>query len=307
MKKFVLGFLVGALIFSIIPVSAAVQEYVLQKSDCKLIINGKEYANKELPMLNYKGYNYIPADSFRQICEQIGAKFEWVNETKEIRIDKAESKTEDGDEISPVTQHETIDIVNADSLQKVSQDDLTGIKYNDVFYVNLDEATKKKYNLATSHNKNINEYIIVSTMTGEFINLKRNLDGYIESTDGAIYCRYDKISKLFNTTIESPVPQEQLPASEPVPTAEVDKLEVIEKDGMKGVMYDGIFYVEKDSLIQKYNKIDAKIYPDGYMFILNHNTGVISIFAESKDGYIKSSSGAIYINFVKLENIIKGA
>ena len=118
MKKFVLGFLVGALIFSIIPVSAAVQEYVLQKSDCKLIINGKEYANKELPMLNYKGYNYIPADSFRQICEQIGAKFEWVNETKEIRIDKAESKTEDGDEISPVTQHETIDIVNADSLQK---------------------------------------------------------------------------------------------------------------------------------------------------------------------------------------------
>lgn len=86
MKKFILGFLVGALLFSIIPVGAAVQEYVLQMSDAKLVIDGAEYVDKELPVLNYKGYNYIPAAAFRDICQKIGVNFDWVNDVKEIQI-----------------------------------------------------------------------------------------------------------------------------------------------------------------------------------------------------------------------------
>lgn len=124
MKKFILGFLIGTLIFSIIPVSAAVQEYVLQKSDCKLVINGEEYTNKELPMLNYKGYNYIPADSFKEICKEIGAGFEWVNEAKEIRIDKTKQTVEMEDKnVSEVIKTEY------KGYEAVIKDDVTYVIY----------------------------------------------------------------------------------------------------------------------------------------------------------------------------------
>lgn len=85
-KHFLIGFLVGALLFTLIPANAAVQEYILQKSSAKITVDGKEFANKDLPVLNYKGYNYIPAAVFRGICEKLGLGFDWVGETNEIQI-----------------------------------------------------------------------------------------------------------------------------------------------------------------------------------------------------------------------------
>ncbi|TCU72859.1 hypothetical protein EV204_105195 [Tissierella praeacuta] len=86
-NQLIIGFLLGALLFSIVPVSATIQEYLLQKSSAKLIVNGKEFSNKDLPVLNHKGYNYIPAATFREICNTIGVSFEWVGGKKEIQID----------------------------------------------------------------------------------------------------------------------------------------------------------------------------------------------------------------------------
>lgn len=86
MKKFILGFLLGALLFSIVPVSAAIEEYILYKSEAKLIVDGQEYNNPDLPILNYKGYNYIPAATFRNICKAIGVDFQWVGEVKQIQL-----------------------------------------------------------------------------------------------------------------------------------------------------------------------------------------------------------------------------
>lgn len=96
MKKFILGFVMATLIFNIMPVSATIQEYILQKSDVKLVVDGGEYANSELPTLNYKGYNYVPADAFRGICDKIGVGFKWDNATKEIQLktEVAEAPTE---------------------------------------------------------------------------------------------------------------------------------------------------------------------------------------------------------------------
>ncbi|MGJ0847414.1 hypothetical protein ACR77J_12055 [Tissierella praeacuta] len=86
-KQLIIGFLLGALLFSIVPVSATIQEYLLQKSSAKLIVNGKEFSNKDLPVLNHKGYNYIPAATFREVCNTIGVSFEWVGGKNEIQID----------------------------------------------------------------------------------------------------------------------------------------------------------------------------------------------------------------------------
>lgn len=85
-KQFLIGFFIGALLFTFIPVSAAVQEYILTKSNARIIVDGTEFTDDTLPILNYKGYNYIPAAVFRGICAKLGFSFDWVGETNEIQI-----------------------------------------------------------------------------------------------------------------------------------------------------------------------------------------------------------------------------
>lgn len=59
-KEFILGFLVGALLLTILPVYAAIEEYKLYKADYKLILNNAEYNDPDYPILNYKGKTYVP-------------------------------------------------------------------------------------------------------------------------------------------------------------------------------------------------------------------------------------------------------
>lgn len=85
-KELILGFFIGVLLFGVIPVGATVQEYILKKSPHKLVVDGQEVVNEELPILIYNGYNYLPAATFREICDRIGVEFEWAGEAQEIRI-----------------------------------------------------------------------------------------------------------------------------------------------------------------------------------------------------------------------------
>lgn len=86
MKKFVLGFLTAALLFTALPIGAAVQQYVLQPTAAKIVVDGAEVKDDNLPIMSYQGYNYIPAAVFRNICDKIGVGFKWDNEKKEIQI-----------------------------------------------------------------------------------------------------------------------------------------------------------------------------------------------------------------------------
>lgn len=87
-KQLLIGFLLGAIVFSVIPTSATVQEYILQKSSHKIVVDGQEIINKDLPMLYMNpGYNYIPVATFREICDKLDTKVEWIEKTNEIRID----------------------------------------------------------------------------------------------------------------------------------------------------------------------------------------------------------------------------
>ena len=93
-KSFVLGFLLATLLFSAIPVGAVVQEYILTSTASKLVVDGVEVKNDTLPMMSYNGYNYIPASSFRDICDKIGVGFEWDNTAKAIEIDTSVATAE---------------------------------------------------------------------------------------------------------------------------------------------------------------------------------------------------------------------
>ena len=60
MKKFMLGFILAAMLFSALPVGAAVKQYVLYKPDYKVYFGDNEYNDKDYPILNYKGKTYVP-------------------------------------------------------------------------------------------------------------------------------------------------------------------------------------------------------------------------------------------------------
>jgi hypothetical protein len=107
MKKFILGLITGALLFSMIPIYATVQEYILQQSDCKLVIDGNEF-NAELPVLNMEGYNYLPAAAFREICDKLNIGFEFDNTTKEIRVNTKKK----AEEVEPVKEDNTVSEAN---------------------------------------------------------------------------------------------------------------------------------------------------------------------------------------------------
>lgn len=128
-KQLIIGFLLGALVFGIVPVGATVQEYLLKKSDAKLMVDGKEFANKDLPVLNYKGYNYIPAATFREICDTIGVGFEWFGEKKEIQIDTKKNVS---------TQER-----KGDSVENIVKDGYNLVVENGVEYVGLHEIVTK--------------------------------------------------------------------------------------------------------------------------------------------------------------------
>jgi hypothetical protein len=74
MKKFIMGLVLGVLIMSIIPVKAAIEEYICHKADYKVMVNGTEYANSDLPILNYKGNTYVP---FKSTLEAAGLNVNW--------------------------------------------------------------------------------------------------------------------------------------------------------------------------------------------------------------------------------------
>jgi hypothetical protein len=76
----IIGFLLSTTVF------AAVQEYTLKQSECKIVVDGVEVKG-ELPLLIMDpGFNYIPAAEFRSICDKIGVGFEFDVPTKEVRI-----------------------------------------------------------------------------------------------------------------------------------------------------------------------------------------------------------------------------
>jgi hypothetical protein len=92
---FILGFIIGSLIFAASPIKAAIDEYILYLSEAKIIVDGTEYDNPDLPILDYKGYNYLPAALFREICAKIGVDFQWVGEVNEIQLTTPEIPPEE--------------------------------------------------------------------------------------------------------------------------------------------------------------------------------------------------------------------
>jgi hypothetical protein len=99
-KQLILGIIIGVMIASVVPVGAAIQEYICHKVDYKVVVNGVEYVNEELPVLNYKGSTYAP---FRSILEAAGLVVNWNAEYRIAQVNIPKGGLLDmGEKINPV-------------------------------------------------------------------------------------------------------------------------------------------------------------------------------------------------------------
>jgi len=88
MKKFILGLILGMLIMFVIPVNAAIEEYICYKADYKVLVYGIEYTNADLPILNYRGNTYAP---FRSILETAGLNVDWNTGLRQAEVTKGDN------------------------------------------------------------------------------------------------------------------------------------------------------------------------------------------------------------------------
>jgi hypothetical protein len=113
-KQFVIGFLVGAILFSIAPVSAAIEEFLCYKADYKVMVNGSEYISEELPILNYKGNTYAP---FRSILEKAGLNVNWNAELGQAEVTSS----------TTLEQITTDGLNSSNSTKTIEYDTITGL------------------------------------------------------------------------------------------------------------------------------------------------------------------------------------
>jgi hypothetical protein len=97
-RQLFIGIFIGALIFNSIPISAAVQQFILTKSVYKVFVDGKEYADKTYPILTYKGIAYAPLG---KIMNLLGTACVTDTKTKTINLGKPTTIPKSTPEVTP--------------------------------------------------------------------------------------------------------------------------------------------------------------------------------------------------------------
>jgi len=154
MKKFVLGFIVGALLFTALPIGAAIEEYICYKADYKVMVNGVEYISEDLPILNYKGYTYAP---FRSILEAAGLTVDWNGELRQASV--TTPKTQESEDVKMTS--DGITIHNIDGVDYVLMGDVC-LKYPEFTFGKASDYSPDNKTMAFIRESD--EYELISNM-----------------------------------------------------------------------------------------------------------------------------------------------
>lgn len=141
-----IGFVLGATLCSIIPVKAAIEQYILTKADYKVEIQGKEYKDAENPILTKDGVTYAP---LRSMLTAAGLDIGW-DEGRGVASVKSKSNieitptptTSPTPSPTPLPAQQipggTTPNQNANTYQK---NGVTIVSYNGIEYVDLVDLT----------------------------------------------------------------------------------------------------------------------------------------------------------------------
>jgi hypothetical protein len=170
MKKFIAGFALAAVLFTALPIGAAIEEFILYRADYNILANGEVYNDPELPALNYKGYTYIP---LRNIAKLLGVQLDWNATLNQAEITRAAITSI---EVTPTPEptsspaHTPVPTITptpapkptpvpmpSPIVFKKTEDGLDIVQYDGKEYVSFDEIRKtcKKYGY-TLNERNMN-------------------------------------------------------------------------------------------------------------------------------------------------------
>lgn len=82
MRKYLIGFICGVLLVAV-PISAAVEQFILSRASYKVVVNGAEYVNSDYPTLNYQGTTYIP---LKKVADLLGVPILWNDDKGQAEI-----------------------------------------------------------------------------------------------------------------------------------------------------------------------------------------------------------------------------
>ena len=85
MKKFIIGFLIGALVFGSVGYAVT---YVAQPATLKVMVNGKEFVS-DPPALVVEGRTYLP---LRAMGDALGVPVEWNAELRQAEVGKTKTQ-----------------------------------------------------------------------------------------------------------------------------------------------------------------------------------------------------------------------
>jgi len=195
-KQLIIGVIIGILLASTVPITAAIQEYVLYRADYRLFIDGKEYSDKDHPILNYKGSTYCP---LRSVLEFSGFDVQWNGEVGIAEANYINSSDNIGTEPASVlpsikikNEIQTVILDNMSSLM-YTEDELTMIDYNGKQYVFLVFAMK--YNVV-AYSPSKAGYLSIWMMSSDTIK-SYPID------DGSFICFKDSVDKTKAATFIS--------------------------------------------------------------------------------------------------------
>lgn len=142
MKKFIAGFVCAALFFTAPSVVASVEEFVLQRANFPVEIDGEEYRDDELPVLVYKSNTYVP---LRNFCDAVGADIAWERNKVAIRTSQADTK-------------QAIRLPN--NMESTTHKGYSAILYEDKYYLSLDDLKKKSAIISTPSEEGWNTIVL---------------------------------------------------------------------------------------------------------------------------------------------------
>ena len=187
MKKFLMGFLTGAVLFASIGVIAAVT-YIANPVDFKVMVNGEEFIS-DPPALEVEGRTYLP---LRAIGDALGVPVSWNEELRQAEVGTT-SEAKDGYKTyseskyvidfgdfcgaKEVREKEVndgyvtyyydwdTDIIDADIITEyfglMEKEGYTVKKKNDGFYYGMDYADLDKNMFSLSFGKEGNNYYVL--------------------------------------------------------------------------------------------------------------------------------------------------
>lgn len=104
MKKFVIGISVGVIFALGTTVFAeSIKQYILKEASYPIIVNGIEYQDNELPILNYEGSTYVP---LAKLGDLTGVDYAWNGDLRQVEILTSTSTNISMDEEKDITGYD---------------------------------------------------------------------------------------------------------------------------------------------------------------------------------------------------------